>query len=100
MGILCYYVFMTKLYEFYGEECPHCIRMHELVKKLEKEENLKVEAFEVWHNEDNEKKMSEYDKDLCGGVPFFYNENTKKFICGEADFDTLKAWALGQDFKQ
>ncbi len=30
------------LLEFYGTECPHCIRMHELVVRLEKEEGVKI----------------------------------------------------------
>jgi hypothetical protein len=34
--------------------------MHELVEKLEKEEGVKVESFEVWHNKENEKKMVEF----------------------------------------
>ena len=84
---------MSHLLEFYGTECPHCVRMHELVVRLEKEEGVKVEALEVWHNEENEKKMLEYDKDLCGGVPFFYNTKTKKFICGESSYEELKDWA-------
>jgi len=81
------------LLEFYGTECPHCISMHELVKKLEAEEGIKTEKYEVWHNEENQKKMEEYDKDLCGGVPFFYNTKSGKYICGEASYEELKNWA-------
>lgn len=84
---------MSHLLEFYGEECPHCKDMHKLVVKLEKEEGIKVEALEVWHNEENEKRLLELDKDLCGGVPFFYNTKNKKFICGEASLKELKEWA-------
>lgn len=91
---------MSHLLEFFGTECPHCVRMHELVEKLEKEEGVKVDTYEIWHNKENEKKMLEIDKDMCGGVPFFYNEQTKKFICGEADYETLKAWAKGEPFVQ
>lgn len=36
------------------------------------------------------KKMDEYDTGLCGGVPFFYNTETKKFICGGASYEELK----------
>ena len=86
----------SNLLEFYGTECPHCIRMHELVIKLEKEEKIKVDTFEVWHNEENAKKLEEIDKDLCGGVPFFYNTKTTKWICGEAEYQDLKNWALGK----
>jgi thiol-disulfide isomerase/thioredoxin len=87
---------MSNLLEFYGTECPHCQRMHAIVEQLEKEEGIKIEKLEVWHNEENEKKMKEYDKDLCGGVPFFFNTQTGKFICGEATHDELKSWALGK----
>jgi thiol-disulfide isomerase/thioredoxin len=81
------------LIEFYGEECPHCIRMRPLVEKLEKETGVKVEKYEVWHNEENAKKMEEYDKGFCGGVPFFINTETGDFICGETSYEELQRWA-------
>jgi len=81
------------LLEFYGKECPHCIKMAPLVEKLEKEYGVKVEKYEVWHNEENAKKMEEYDKGLCGGVPFFFNTENGDFICGETDYERLKKWA-------
>lgn len=87
---------MSHLLEFYGTECPHCVRMHDLVIKLEKEEGVKVDTFEVWHNEENAKKLEELDTELCGGVPFFYNTKTKKWICGEEEYKALKEWALGK----
>ncbi len=84
------------LLEFFGTECPHCKRMAPVVDKLEKEEHVSVTRYETWHNEENAKKMTEYDKNLCGGVPFFFNTDTKAFICGEADYDELKKWAKGE----
>jgi len=87
---------MSHLLEFYGNECPHCVRMHTLVEKLEKEEGVKVDTFEVWDNKENEKKLLEIDKDMCGGVPFFYNTKTKAFICGEESYEELKKWAKGE----
>jgi hypothetical protein len=61
---------------------------------LEKD-GFEVEKFEVWNDEKNAKKMGEHDTGLCGGVPFFINTETKKFLCGSADYDTLKSWADG-----
>ncbi|MFH1632203.1 MAG: thioredoxin domain-containing protein [bacterium] len=81
------------LLEFYGEACPHCIEMHPLVEKLETELKIEIEKFEVWDNEENAKKMEEYDTGLCGGVPFFFNTESKEFICGSADYEALKKWA-------
>jgi thiol-disulfide isomerase/thioredoxin len=87
---------MTYLYEFYGTECPHCIDMKPFVERLKKEEGVEIESLEVWHNEANEAKFVEMDKDMCGGVPFFINTKTNAFVCGEATYEELKAWAKGE----
>ncbi|MBI4085574.1 MAG: thioredoxin family protein [Candidatus Liptonbacteria bacterium] len=81
------------LLEFYGTECPHCLRMAPKIERLEKETAVKVEKYEVWHNDENAAKMREYDKGLCGGVPFFFNTDTGKYICGEDSYENLKVWA-------
>ena len=83
------------LLEFYGTECPHCITMAPLVERLRKE-GFKVEQYECWHNDDNEKKRMEHDQGYCGGVPFFFNTESGRWICGEADYEELKAWARGK----
>ena len=85
-----------KLIMYYGTECPHCHKMDPLVDQLQKEEKVKVERLEVWHNEANAKKMQEQDKGRCGGVPFFYNTTNDKFICGSVPYEKLKVWALGK----
>jgi hypothetical protein len=68
--------------------------MKPLVERLEEETGVKVEEHEIWHNEANGKLMKEYDKGYCGGVPFFFNKKTGKWICGSADYERLKTWAL------
>lgn len=84
------------LYEFYGDSCPHCIEMMPVVEKLEKELGVKVEKLEVWNNEANAEKLEEIDRGLCGGVPFFYNDENKDFICGSCDEGRLRAWMKGE----
>jgi hypothetical protein len=59
-------------------------------------EGVAIEKREVWHNEENAKEMEQMDKGLCGGVPFFYNSESKQFICGSADEKELRAWAAGK----
>ena len=81
------------LINFYGKECPHCVRMHVLIDKLQKEEGVIIEDREVWHDEKNARELATYDCDLCGGVPFLYNTETKAFICGETTYEKLKAWS-------
>lgn len=81
------------LLEFYGQTCPHCVKMKPLIERLEQEEGVKVEQYEVWNSEENLAKMREYDKGFCGGVPFFFNTETGAHICGEATYRDLKKWA-------
>jgi len=68
--------------------------MAPLVERLESEEGINIGKLEVWHHEANAKIMREYDKGYCGGVPFFFNKKTGKWICGETDYERLKQWAL------
>jgi thiol-disulfide isomerase/thioredoxin len=84
------------LLDFYGTECYHCRKMDPLVERLEQETGVKVKKIEVWHNDENMRLLQKYDKDFCGGVPFFYNVKTGKWICGEATYEKLKEWALGK----
>ena len=85
------------LINFYGIECPHCIRMHTLFERLEKEEGIKTEKLEVWHDDANMKKLETYDKNgECGGVPFTVNTETGKTLCGEVEYDELKKWVKGK----
>ena len=62
---------------------------------------LHIVHVEVWHNEENAAWLDEVDKNpdgnvFCGGIPFFYNENTGKRLCGNQKYEKLKAWALGE----
>jgi thiol-disulfide isomerase/thioredoxin len=81
------------LINFYGTECPHCKSMEPIIAAFEKETGAVVERKEVWHDQDNMQVMEGYDKGVCGGVPYFFNTETGKSICGEATVEELKAWA-------
>lgn len=81
------------LYEFYGQECPHCKDMIPLIKKIEKELNVKITQLEVWHNKENAKLLKELTGESCEFVPRFFNIKTKKMICGPATYQELKQWA-------
>ncbi len=85
-----------ELLEFYGTECVHCNEMRPMIEKLEKETGVKLKRIEVWHNAANAQIMEGYDKGNCGGVPFFFNTKTGKWICGSTSYEKLKAWALGK----
>jgi len=84
----------NRLLEFYGRDCPHCTIMEALMAKLEQETGVKIEKLEVWYDDKNMKLMKKYDTSCCGGVPFFYNEKSKRWLCGAVEYDVLKNWAL------
>ena len=84
----------SHLIEFYGTECSHCRTMESLIERLQDGRGIAIQRLEVWHNEENAKLMREYDKGYCGGVPFFYNTKTGKWICGSVSYEKLRDWAL------
>jgi len=90
---------MSKRIMFHGQECPHCEKMMPLVDRLEKEAGINLERLEVWHNEENADLMRSYKNILrpqCGGqlrTPTFFNPENNKAICGEVEYEVLKAWA-------
>ena len=83
----------SDLIEFYGTECSHCKSMEPLIARLQDEEGLAIQRLEVWHNEENARLMRQYDEGYCGGVPFFYNTQTRKWLCGSVSYEKLKQWA-------
>ena len=85
----------SDLLEFYGTECVHCNEMRPLIERLESETGMQVTRVEVWHNEQNARRLMDIDKGFCGGVPFFFNKKTGKWICGSTSYEKLKAWAMG-----
>ncbi len=91
---------MSKLIMFHGQECPHCRRMMPLIEKLEGETAVRFDKREIWHDEKNADLMRSYKPVItpkCGGqlrVPTFINTETNDVICGEVEYDKLKAWAL------
>ncbi len=87
--------FYHMLYFFYGDGCPHCHTVMPTVDKLISE-GVKIEKLETWNNKMNAKLAEEKDHGKCGGVPFFWNEKSGKFICGSAEEDSIRAWAAGR----
>ena len=78
---------------FTGTECDHCHEMEPLVARLENETGLVVKRLETWHNANNAALLKKYDKGFCGGIPFFYNAVSGKWICGNGSYEDLIAWA-------
>jgi thiol-disulfide isomerase/thioredoxin len=80
-----------RLLMFYSDNCEPCAVVDPLVKRLERELNVKVRRLEVWSDQKNRKTLEKYAG--FSAVPFFYNEATGKKITGEADYRELVEWA-------
>ncbi len=83
------------LYFFYGEECPHCHDMLPIVDKLISQ-GIVIEKRETWHDQKNAKELEKMDGGKCGGVPFFWNDESKLWICGAATERRIRKWAAGE----
>ena len=98
------------LYEFYGEECPHCAELNSYLDELKKDNTInymfKIVKLEVWHSESNSEtmnKVASYFKYEVTGVPFYvigekyfsgFGENSKSVIVS-----TIKEAYNNKDYK-
>ena len=65
----------VNIYEFYGQECPHCIKLNSFFEKIESEYGnyYTLNKFETWHNSENLEIYKEFASALgyqAKGVPF------------------------------
>ena len=65
----------VNIYEFYGQECPHCIKLNSFFERIESEYGnfYKLNKFETWHNSENLEIYKEFASALgyeAKGVPF------------------------------
>ena len=82
------------LLQFTGKGDDYCEAMEPLTKRLRDELGVKIRCFEVWYGTKNIELLQKLDRGRCGGVPFFYNTKSKRYICGATTYDNLKSWAL------
>jgi len=85
----------STLLEFYSDECSYCADMEPLVERLASKEGIHVKRLEVYYNNENKQRFFEYDKGLCGGVPFYFNTANEDYICGAVSYERLLSWAKG-----
>lgn len=84
------------LIQFKGKGDDYCSQMEPLMAQLKEELGIEVRQFEVWYDSKNIELMQRLDRGRCGGVPFFYNKRTKRYICGATTYANLRAWALSE----
>ena len=81
---------------FRGRGDDYCKQMEPHIEKLKLELGVDVRTFECWYETKNVALLQKFDRGRCGGVPFFYNKRTRRFICGATTYENLRVWALGE----
>lgn len=65
---------VVNIYFFHGDGCPHCFTEDAWLEELKKQyDNIDVHEYEVWYNEENNKRMEqlkEMYQVTSKGVPF------------------------------
>lgn len=84
------------LIQFKGKGDDYCAQMEPLKEQLEEELGVNIKTFEVWYDSKNLELLQRMDRGRCGGVPFFYNKRSRRYICGATTYANLRAWALCQ----
>eukprot|EP00322_Chrysochromulina_rotalis_P016489 CAMPEP_0115849080 /NCGR_PEP_ID=MMETSP0287-20121206/11263_1 /TAXON_ID=412157 /ORGANISM="Chrysochromulina rotalis, Strain UIO044" /LENGTH=205 /DNA_ID=CAMNT_0003303033 /DNA_START=15 /DNA_END=632 /DNA_ORIENTATION=+ len=82
------------LIQFKGKGDDYCAQMEPLKEQLKEELGLEIRCFEVWYDTKNLELLQRLDRGRCGGVPFFYNKRSRRYVCGATTYANLKAWAL------
>jgi thiol-disulfide isomerase/thioredoxin len=92
---------MREVTFFYGEDCPHCKKMHPIVKEIVKEIGAKFKFLEIWYDEENADYMRSFSKiiedssqnhDLS--VPTFLDIKNKEAIVGSKTKEELIKWIM------
>ena len=82
------------LIQFKGKGDDYCAQMEPLKEQLKEELGVQIRTFEVWYDSKNLELLQRLDRGRCGGVPFFYNKRSRRYICGATTYANLRAWAL------
>ena len=81
---------------YYGQECPHCVKVEEFIKNNNVDAKIKITKKEVWHNQTNATEMIGI-ANKCGiptnsvGVPLLW-DGAK---CYTGDTDIIN-WLAGK----
>ncbi len=75
---------------FYTEDCQICKEMEPELKKLEEKYDSEILKVNVEEGEDERALFDELALDECGGVPFIFNQENYKSICGFASAEDIE----------
>lgn len=75
---------------FYTEDCEICKKMETELHKLEQKYDSEIMRVNVEEGEDERALFDELALDECGGVPFLFNQENHKSICGFARVEEIE----------
>jgi thiol-disulfide isomerase/thioredoxin len=81
--------------EFVTDNSEPCKLMEPVVKRLEKDLNIKTRKIDISKRRDFMKLYEVVGGNECGSVPFYYNRRTSQAVCGPTTYLNLKRLAMG-----
>lgn len=87
----------SHLLEFFIDT-PDCRIMEPIVNRLEDDIKTEVKRINIHKCAANMKLFEAVGGMECGTVPFFYNRQTTREVCGKTNYPNLKKWGTGNPF--
>lgn len=75
---------LSNILYFYTEDCEICRQIAPELRRLEEKYDDVFIRVDIEEGEDEKNLFDELALDVCGGIPFMYNQNTGAYICGFA----------------
>lgn len=75
---------LSNILYFYTKDCEVCRQIDPELRRLEEKHNDVFVRIDVEGGEDEKNLYEELATDICPGVPFLYNQENGKYVCGFA----------------
>lgn len=81
---------ISSILYFYTKDCDMCRQFESVLKKFEEKNEGEVTRVNVEENEDTKVLFEELARDVCVGVPFLYNEENGRHVCGFVEISEIE----------
>lgn len=73
---------LSSILYFYTKDCEMCKAFESALKKFENKHEGELTRVDVEENEETKALFGSLAEGVCPGVPFMYNQENGKHICG------------------
>lgn len=80
---------LSSILYFYTKDCEMCKAFESDLKKFEEKHEGELTRINVEENEETKVLFDSLAEGVCPGVPFMYNQENGKHICGVVKFGEI-----------